>query len=213
VTQPPEPGQQPEPPAHPEPSAQPEPPAQHEPTAQPYPGGPPPAWQHPQPYPGQPYPGQPYPGAQPGFGYPPPRKSRALKITLIILGLLVVVCGLFGIGGFVLFKGIVGEAIGPVRDDAGAFLSDLRDGNTSGAYSRLCSDTRSRFTEEQFAAGVAAQPKIRSYRITGSFVHNTNGSNGATVTAVLTSDTGFTDTHQLRLVHEAGAWKVCGNPY
>jgi hypothetical protein len=149
---------------------------------------------------------------QPSPPPPPPRPRRTLRIVLIIVGIvLVVCCGGGGVGVYFLVKG-VSKATAPARAAVDSFVTDLEQGNTSGAYALLCADARQQFTQDQFNQAVAAQP-VKSHSISGVNVLNSNGHVSANVTAQLTSDAGATQTRVIPVVKEGDAWKVCGHPY
>jgi hypothetical protein len=144
---------------------------------------------------------------------PPPQKSNTLRTVLIVVGSILVLCCIGGVvGGIFLFKG-VNKAVGPVRDAADEFVTDLEEDDTTAAYVLLCQDTRNAFSQITFAEGVSSQSKISSHKIDGTMIRNVNGSTSATVTASLTMSSGFVDQHTFTLVKEDGGWKVCGNPY
>jgi hypothetical protein len=153
------------------------------------------------------WPGAPY---QPA---PPPRASHTVRNVLITVGVvLVLCCGGGVIGGVFLFHGL-SKATAPARDATDEFVTDLQNGDTSGAYQLLCAGTRSAFTPAAFAQGVAAQPKISGHQMDGVNVVTSNGHTSATVTVQLTTTGGFVDEHAFPLVKEGGRWKVCGQPY
>jgi uncharacterized protein DUF4878 len=102
---------------------------------------------------------------------------------------------------------------GPGRDAADTFVTDLQNGDATGAYGLLCSRTRTAFAPDQFAGGVQGQPKIVSHKVAGVNVTTTAGGTTAVVTMKLTMQNGFADQHTFPMVKEDGAWKVCGSPY
>jgi len=122
------------------------------------------------------------------------------------------VCSCGGLVGGYLIKEATG-GLGPVRTAAADFIADLEAGDANGAYSRLCGRTQSRFSREGFEQGLAMEPKITDHRIVGINVRNSSGTSTATVTAELTTGSGFKDSHTFPLIKENGDWKVCGNPY
>jgi hypothetical protein len=99
------------------------------------------------------------------------------------------------------------------RDAADTFVTDLQNGDATGAYDLLCSRTRTAFAPAQFAGGVQGQPKIVSHKVTGVNVTTTAGATTAVVTMKLNMQNGFADQHTFPMVKEDGAWKVCGRPY
>lgn len=144
---------------------------------------------------------------------PPPRKSHTLRIVLIVVSVVLVVCCGGGIiGGIFVFRGVV-KATGPARDAADQFVTDLQNGDTTGAYDLLCDSTRGAFTPDQFAEGVNGQPKIVSHKLARVNVTSGTGGSRAVVTMKLTMQNGFVDQHTFPLVKEDGRWKVCGGPY
>jgi hypothetical protein len=148
-----------------------------------------------------------------GYEVPQPPKRRTLRTVLIVVGVVVVLCcGAAGVGGYFFFKSI-GDATEPAKQAAEAFVSDLERGDVDAAYGRLCEGTRNKYARDAFAEGVAKQPKIRSHAVRGVNVSNYNGKTRATVSMVLTLDSGFTDQHAFPLVQEDEAWKICGQPY
>lgn len=153
------------------------------------------------------WPGAPY---QPA---PPPRASHTVRNVLITVGVvLVLCCGGGVIGGVFLFHGL-SKATAPAKNATDEFVTDLQNGDMAGAYQLLCSGTRSAFSPEAFAQGVAGQPRITSHEMAGVSVFTSNGHTTATVQVRLTMASGFVDQHAFPLVKEGGRWKVCGRPY
>ncbi|WP_327001555.1 DUF4878 domain-containing protein [Dactylosporangium sp. NBC_01737] len=143
----------------------------------------------------------------------PPRQRSPWKTILIVLGVvLVLCCAGAGFGGYRLFKGVQ-EATEPARTAAETFVTNLENGDTDAAYGLLCKATQSNYTVQAFKDGVAKQPKIRSHSFGGVNVMNYNGKTSATVTLILTDDSGFTNRHTFPLVKDDGQWRVCGQPY
>jgi hypothetical protein len=154
-----------------------------------------------------------WPGGAPYQPPPPPKKSNTLRIVLIVVGaVLVVCCGGGIIGGVFLFRG-VSKATAPARDTADQFVSDLQNGDTTGAYALLCDATRKTFPPEDFASGVTGGARIVSHQFAGVNVSSGTGGTRAIVTMKLTMQNGFVDQHAFPLLKEDGRWKVCGAPY
>jgi hypothetical protein len=152
------------------------------------------------------WPGGPYPP-------PPPRKNNTLRIVLIIVGAVLAVCCVGGvIGGVFLFRGVT-KATGPVRDVADQFVTDLQNGDTTGAYALLCATTRTAFPPAEFASGVTGGAQIAGHEVRGINVTSGTGGTKAIVTMKLTMKNGFVDQHAIPLVKEDGQWRVCGAPY
>jgi hypothetical protein len=152
------------------------------------------------------YPGWPPPSA-------PPRRSHTLRTVLIVVGAVLVVCCAGGIvGGVYLFRGAA-RATGPARDAADTFVTDLENGDTTGAYALLCDRTKAAFPADRFARGVEGQQKIVGHVLGGVNVTSGTGGSTAVVTMKLTMQNGFVDQHAFPLVKQDGAWKVCGGPY
>ncbi|GAA2358542.1 hypothetical protein [Dactylosporangium salmoneum] len=142
---------------------------------------------------------------------PPPKKTW--RVVLIVVGaVLVLCCGGLGVGGYFLFKGVK-EATGPALDAANQFVVNLEHGDTDAAYEQLCAGTRTAYTKDAFADGVAKQPKITAHKTTGVNVASINGRTTATATMTLTLDSGFSEQHAFPMLKESGDWKICGRPY
>jgi hypothetical protein len=155
------------------------------------------------------------PAGTPGWGQPapaPPASNRTRNIVLTILAVVLALCCCGGaVGGYLIKKAT--DGIGPARAAADSFIGDLESGDTDSAYDRLCAPTQSRFSREQFEQGLTTRPKITRHTIAGVTVTSSNGVAKARVTARLTDEAGFTDTHVFELVKEIGDWKICGDPY
>jgi hypothetical protein len=144
---------------------------------------------------------------------PPPPKSNTTKIVLLTIGGVLVICIVGAIvAGFMAFRGL-SEATGPAKTAAETFIHRLELEDYDGAYSLLCDRTRAEFTNETLRNGTQARGKITGHEIVGVNVLNVNGRVTATVNAKLRYDNGFADAHAFPMVKEAGAWKVCGEPY
>ncbi|HEX6497905.1 MAG TPA: hypothetical protein VF054_02620 [Micromonosporaceae bacterium] len=143
---------------------------------------------------------------------PPPVRRTGLSrrtVSILVVVAVALVCG----GGGVLLYRTAQRAVGPARQTTVEFITDLQAGNATAAYDRLCNGTRTRISRAAFIQGVAAQPRIRSYKIEQVKVSDINGKVSATVAANLTLDSGFVDQHTFPLVKEGGQWRVCGQPY
>ncbi|WP_027343649.1 Rv0361 family membrane protein [Hamadaea tsunoensis] len=153
----------------------------------------------------------PYP--QPQYAPPAPaKKSHTLRTVLIVVGIVAVLCCAGGIfGGIKLFT-TVKDAVAPVTNVVNEFADDLESGNTTAAYTLLCSVTKTMFPLNAFEV-LASDQGIQSHRITGAHVLTSNGRTTATVDAELTTAADGTESHTFMLVKESGEWKICGAPY
>jgi hypothetical protein len=151
-------------------------------------------------------------GAGPGYGFggPPQKPKRTwLKVLLIVIAVVLLLC--CGAGAFTVYavkKGI--DTVEPLsRTDS--FMKDLKNGDATAAWGRLCTDAQAEFPQPKFDQFVQQQPKILSYRVKGT--GKGSGQERLTVTVEITSDTGGTENRKIPLVKENGDWKVCGHPY
>jgi hypothetical protein len=144
---------------------------------------------------------------------PPPRKSRWKVILLIAATALVLCCG--G-GGFAIYQ-VLKSATAPVRDAANAFVDDVSADRLDAAYASLCSSTKQKYSEAQFADYVNRQRKITGRSTIGFSVNKGAGEAGGestgSVTLRLTYSDGSTAEHMFGLVKEGGDYHVCGDPY
>jgi len=151
-------------------------------------------------------------GAQPGYppAVPPPKKSnQTLKIVLIIIAVLAVLCCIgaiiAGAFGYRAFR----DVTGPAKDTVTGYFDDLKAGNYDSAYDRLCAETQSTVTREDFVAFQSVLPAVIDYKIVGVNIHNTNGKTYATVDVRVTRERGGEVTQTVQLLKEGGKWKVC----
>jgi hypothetical protein len=144
---------------------------------------------------------------------PPAKKSNTLRTVLIVVGSVLAVCCVGGvIGGVFLFRGVT-KATAPARNTADQFITDLQNGDTTGAYALLCDSTKQAFPAAEFASGVTGGAQIASHEFAGVNVSSGTGGTRATVSMKLTMRNGFVDQHAIPLVKEDGQWRVCGDPY
>lgn len=108
-------------------------------------------------------------------------------------------CGAASIGG------IVAATEAPATTSHG-FFSDVRTGNTSGAYGRMSSTYRATHAEADFAASVAAIPGLATNTDSTFSGRALNGST-ATFTGLLTTPSGALPV-VLTLHDEAGTWVI-----
>jgi flagellar basal body-associated protein FliL len=194
-------------------SAQPYPVSSQPYSAQPYSGQPYPGQPYPgQPYPGQPYPGQPFPGAPMA---PPKKKSKALLITGIVLGVLALLCAAGGVGAFFLLRGGEGKGAATAKEAADGFLTAIyKDGEPADATKLVCKEARDEKAITSKVNEVKDQKsKLQSPTITWSSVdvkNETAESADTTVTLKLTTtDEKISEqTLKLQLVKRDG-WFVC----
>lgn len=144
---------------------------------------------------------------------PPPKNNNTLRIVLIVVGALCALCCCGGVvGGVYLFHSYQKES-GPAGDATDRFVTDLENDDAAGAYTLLCDNVHGVMSADEFAAGLAAQPKILGHKSTGVKVTTGTGGTTAIVSMNLTTAGGFVNQHAFPLVKEDGAWKVCGQPY
>jgi hypothetical protein len=142
----------------------------------------------------------------PPTGAPQPPRKRKLTGLWIALGVVALLCcGGLGVGGFFLVKG-VNDATKPVRAAAVEYLDAVEVANYPRAYELLCSSLRGQVTAKDVES---ASPEIDHYKITTVTVANDNGVKSGTVVARITTQ-GDTSTLTIKLVKEAGSWRVCG---
>ncbi|NUT34561.1 MAG: hypothetical protein HOV79_15970 [Hamadaea sp.] len=161
--------------------------------------------------------GAPPPGYPQPYGAPPPPPAKkgffTLPKVLLIVGLvLVLCCGGVAFAGYKLFV-TVSDAVAPARDTADAFLTDLEQGDTAGAYTLLCSTMTSAMTEAEFDAESRRLGRIVGHEIDGVSVNTTNGVTTGAVTVTLRREGRDDRQTVIALRKESGDWKVCGSPF
>jgi hypothetical protein len=143
---------------------------------------------------------------------PPPRRSNTTRIVLIIVGvLLVLCCGGVAVAAFA-FRSIQ-QSTAPVQDSVDGFLKHLQADETDAAYADLCTSTKARYSQSEFATTVHNRPRLASYSIVNTNVSNVNGKVSGQVTARLSYADGSSEPHLFPLVKEGDAWRICGQPY
>src|SRR5689334_14643862 len=114
----------------------------------------------------------PTPGWEPA---PPPKRklSTTQKVIIIVAAVVVLCCGVGGVG---LYFGIraVDNSTQPMRDAATGYLDNLKAGDYTTAYGRLCDRVRERLTPAQFASVKSADP-LADYDVTGYRISTQNG--------------------------------------
>ncbi|WP_435207627.1 Rv0361 family membrane protein [Micromonospora sp. bgisy143] len=137
----------------------------------------------------------------------PPRTAR--RVLLVLAGVLAVCCVVGSCVGLWFYRSLKRE-VGPARSVAVGYIDDVRAGDYSGAYGRLCERVRTAMTQEDFSRVQAAQLEISSYEITGVYVNNYNGRLTATATVTMVQkSTGAQATQTMGLVKEDDEWRVC----
>jgi hypothetical protein len=140
---------------------------------------------------------------------PPPKRRSTLRIVLIVVAVVLAVCCLGGGGvGFWLYRTYQNSA-GPARETTVSYVDEVRAGDYTAAYGRLCAKVRAVTSQEEFARIQSAQLKVTSYEISGVSVSNYNGRVQAAVTARMTQETGATFVQTFPLVKEDGEWRIC----
>jgi hypothetical protein len=133
-------------------------------------------------------------------------------IVLIVVGsLFALCCAGGGVIGFFVYK--AAREVTPAANATRAFIDDLRSGDSSDAYNRLCATTKGSFPQAVFNSIVESEPQITSYKIVDRNVDNINGVQTARVVADLNRASGAIDRHTFLLRRERGKWLVCGQPY
>jgi hypothetical protein len=136
----------------------------------------------------------------------PQRKSRRkLWITLAVIAALLVVTG--GGVGFAAVQYFAPSAM------AGVFCGNLKAQNYTAAYQLLDSAMKSQFSGDQFTQDAQtldrAEGAVLDCKGTAAYHHSLGGSTAAMGLAI-TRATAGTFTGTVRLVNEAGSWKVDG---
>jgi hypothetical protein len=144
--------------------------------------------------------------------HPPEARFTPRTALIVVSFLLVLSCGGAVVAGSY-FVTTAPKATDSARKATEEFIVDLESGDSAAAYGNLCTETQSKFSREELARRVAAQPKVRSHEIVSVDVVNANGVVVGSAIARLTLDTGAVDKHTFALAKEHGVWKVCGQPY
>ncbi|MFC0532588.1 Rv0361 family membrane protein [Phytohabitans kaempferiae] len=150
----------------------------------------------------------PGPGVTPPFAAPPVEGRNArLWLGLGVAGLAVVLC--CGAGGAALFGLVVTQTEAfneQARTVVGDYFDSIAEGKYQDAYNLLCDDVREDESPNEFAARVAAEPRITSYRV--GEVSLTR----LTVPADVTYAGGGQDRLEISLAQDSstGQFEVCG---
>lgn len=141
------------------------------------------------------------------------RPRRPLRGLLLLGGITLLVCcvGVTGFGAWN-FQAIR-QATDPARKAADGFLRALTGGDVTGAYDRLCGETRDRWGPEDFTRWVSTPPTVSGYLILDVSVRSVKGQLRATAATRLTRTTGAVDEHPMPVVREGKHWRICGDPY
>src|SRR5436305_5168862 len=95
---------------------------------------------------------------------PPARRGVGRNLLIVLSVVAVVCCGGTVAAGVALYRGF-GAAVGPPRDAANRFLSDVESGDTAGAYGLLCDTVRAHLTQPSFADLLAGQGHLASHMV------------------------------------------------
>jgi Domain of unknown function (DUF4878) len=140
---------------------------------------------------------------------PPKKSNQALKIILIVGGILLVLCCigaiLAGAFGFKAFRDATGSAKAAVT----GYYDDLKSGDYDSAYDRICSETQQQVTREDFTDVQNLLPHITDHKVTSLNITSVNGRTTGTAQIQVTRDRGGETTQTVRLIKEDGDWKVC----
>ncbi|SCL31752.1 protein of unknown function [Micromonospora rhizosphaerae] len=143
----------------------------------------------------------------------PARPRRPVHTGLVLGGWGLGLC-LVGVAGLAVWNvQVVLQAKGPVRQTAEDFFREVAAGDTDRAYDRLCSDTRSRWSQVGFGSWVRTPPQVNGWEITDVSVATLGGRPRGTVTVRVTRDGGDSEERKLPVVQEHGKWRVCGDPF
>jgi hypothetical protein len=137
----------------------------------------------------------------------PPRR-RGRRTVLIIVAVVGVLCLCAGGIAFGAYK-LLSSASAEPRAAVHAFVGDLAAGDTDAAYEKLCEKSQAGYSRSEFASLVAGQPRPTKATINGFSIQDGT----ARIDTTLAFADGRTRAHPFDLVKEAGAWRVCGNPY
>jgi hypothetical protein len=150
----------------------------------------------------------PGPGVTPPFTAPPTdRNRRGLWLGLGIGGLVLALCCVGGIVGFVLLtvsasRQVEQQAVQVVGD----YLGALQDRDYQAAYALLCPEVTNNLTEERFARQEEARPHITTYQVEKAEV-----SNAIVVPARVGYETGASETRRYELSQDFGQeLRICG---
>lgn len=173
------------------------------------PGYPPPPGMPPAGPPGQYGPPPGAPGA-PGYGAPmgpPPPAKKSSKtcwiVAAVVGGLVLLIILAFVVLGAVIFNTVTAPA-----DATNAYLADVKAGNASAAYDRLCQAQKSSMSPSEFSK-ILSDEEERTGKITAYNVYSVEISNGvATAQYSLTRERG-SNNYTVTLLEEGGSWKLC----
>jgi hypothetical protein len=105
-------------------------------------------------------------GAIPSFAPPVPKRDHTVLIVSLVLGVCLLLCCGVGTTGFI---GVVYGAYRTMQSDAvstvDTYLSELRNGQYTEAYNRLCSRARVNQSITEFAQSEQQAGQITSYRV------------------------------------------------
>jgi len=141
---------------------------------------------------------------QPVQPLPPRRRSRWLRV-LIIVGVPVLLC----CGGCIWSSARIGAETVPVTRAAEAYLDAVAAGDEGAALARVCDSAEAEAYHQRLASRLRAEG-IRSHEVIGTNVESRNFSLSATATAKLAGTNG-TYSVQLPLRKHDGEWQICGD--
>jgi hypothetical protein len=143
----------------------------------------------------------------------PPRVGTGMRLVLGIVALVLALCCVgTATGGFLLVRSVHDET-GPIGELVDGFLDKLQAGDAAGAYRDLCASTRSRLSQEQFVAYVAARPRPTGHRRISVNLSTFNGQVRGDVLEEIRYADQPAERHRFIVIREAPAWWVCGDPY
>lgn len=142
----------------------------------------------------------------------PPRPRRRLRVALLLVGVVLLLCGVGAAGLGLWSYQSVRRAATPARTAAEEFFARLVDGDPAAAYPLLCAATRQRWPPSEFTQRVTTAPRLMRYEVRHVRVTTRGGQPRATVTARLTRQWGPPEDRAVPVVRDDD-WRVCGDPF
>lgn len=166
----------------------------------------PPSYPPPQPPPPQPY-GAPPPGP-PSYVQPTQASKGSTGKTCAIIAGIVAILAILGVVAVVIVGKLVVDVVTAPADQTNAYLADLQSGNTTSAYSRLCSAFKAKHSlddfEEAYDSAIQKNGSIRSY-----YVYSTNITNETATAEYFLEHREGSESYRVTLVKEGDKWLLC----
>ncbi|MFG1921609.1 hypothetical protein [Cryptosporangium sp. NPDC048952] len=142
-------------------------------------------------------------GAKPAFAPPVPRPNRTVLIVSLVLGVTLLLCCGGGVGGF---GGLLYYSYNQQRDSAvdavRSYLGDLQGGRYQQAYGRLCLETRSDRSLDEFADAEEVAGQIATFQVSDQLRADPDGN--WVVTAVVARQGASSRSEYFPVVFESG---------